>query len=510
MDSNIVSGPQKSYLTTTVFGSVWTVLQFVVTFISAIAISVILSRYLGPSKYGLLAYLSWFSTSALLVINFGILTTIQTWVPKLYFTDQQSQAAWITRQLAVAQLVIVGVGAIVLIPLAWQWHRFVSFSPSTFTTLLLLNIVPLLLNVVNAFCSTLLVSIQRFKTATIIIILGQGLALIGAVATALMHWQLFGLLIMLSIANGLLFVVYLWTARDILFQLTRSWSGLAAWSTLLKFSGWAYANILLTVVIWDKSIFFFLGKFQHGHDLAIYGIAYTLSITITGALDPLLTVFSTILAELVAKNDWPRVQLIVRLCAKYVALLLLPLVILSYVISPYIVRLAYGTSFIQVAALVPILLLASTTNKIFVTAWTIPQYKQDLQAVVPRNALVALCTIVLALVLIPRFGVWGAAAASLTTQVLATLMLSLFVRRYKLYVWTKELGGVIILNVVGGILVLLPILVHTPKSATQTSALVFFLGYIIIVWRYMIGPVDRQLVQQALATLRQRPSTSKT
>lgn len=503
-----ITPTKKNYLLTTLQGGFWSVLQFATTFVVGAAVSILLTRYFGAHTYGLLAYLIWFSTVTQLVLNFGLLVTTQTWVPKYYFTGELPRAAYIARQLLRIQLLIALTGVVVLLPLIFFWHRFVSFSSAEFTRLMFINLLPIVSTMFIVFFSTLLVAVQRFKQSSIIYIVGQGLSLITVLATVQFNLGLATLLLLLSGVNLIMILLYLRAGRDILRQMISEWRGESGLKQILRFSGWAYANTILVAVIWDKSAFFFLGKFHSGEVIAIYGIAYTLALTVVSLLDPIVSVLTTMLAELTAKKDWDRIRLIIRLCAKYVSLLLLPLVTLAYALSPYVVQYVYGAEFLMVASIFPWLLLSATVNRVFAPAWSIPQYMHDLNKMVPRNVAVALLNIALDIILIPRLGIWGAVIATVSTQVSALLFFVFFTRRYSLRLITKEYVQVIALNAVFFALVYMLIKHQSPWYQSLAISMSAVIIYGLFVMKMMVSQADRQLFRQAIFMVKHRSASS--
>lgn len=499
-----VESPKKNYLLTTLLGSFWNVLQFITSFIVATTVSILLTRHFGSSTYGLFAYLSWFSSIVVLAMNFGLLTTVQTWVPKYYFTGELSRAAFIARKLLKAQSLVILAGLVLLVPAIFIWHKFVTFSPHQFTTLMLINLLPMIAGILDIFFSTLLVAIQRFRQAVLIYITGQVLILFSVIIVVTGHLQIKGLLLLLGAANMAMLILFIRASRDVLRQIVSEWTGPSETKKIMSFSGWAYINIILTAVIWDKSEFFFLGKFHSGTALAVYGIAYTLSTMVTTVLDPIISVFTTMLAELVAKKDWERIRFIMRMCSKYVSLLLLPLVTLAYALSHFVVRLVYGPEFIMVASIFPVLLLSITLNRIFAPAWSIPQYMHDLKKIVPRNVVVAILNITLDILLIAKYGVWGAVLANVITQIAALTYFALFMRRYGLYLFTREYFRILAINVVFFGLVFLTVNRQTTLGLSLSIGLVGLALYAYIAYKKFFSAEDRLLLKNSILAFKNR------
>lgn len=495
---------KKNYLLATLLGSFWNVLQFIISFGVSIAVSILLTRHFGAETFGLYSYLNWFSSIVILVVNFGIQTTLQTWIPKYYFTGDKPHAAAIARKLLKLQGVILAVGIFILIPIVFIWHNFVSFPPKIFTLLMLVNIVPMLTSMINIFLSTLLVSMQKFKESVVIIITGQLLTLAATILVITFNFHVLGLLILIGLVNGIMLALFFIKCRSILKKNPDDVTNKTETNKILRFSGWAYVNVILSAVIWDKSEFFFLGKYSVGKALAIYGIAYTLSIMVTTILDPIISVFTTMLSELVAKQDWERIRYIIRVFSKYVSLLLLPCITLAYALGQFVIRIVYGEEYALVASIFPILLLSSVLVRVFAPAWSIPNYMHDLNKIVPRNIAIAILNILLDIILIPKYGIWGATIANVTTQLIAISYFGFFMRRYKFQLFTKEYFQILALNAAFFILIALAVRTYPSLTHVVLTCTIGALIYIGFVYKTFIKIEDRQLLANTVRVLKNR------
>lgn len=488
---------QKNYLHISVFGSLWNTLQFLSTGATSFVLSIVLTRYLGANEYGVYAYLNWFSSVIIIFLNFGLTTTVQTFIPKYYFGNQLDEARQHVQQLLKLQLIIIAASLVILIPLVLNWGHLVSFGHANFTKLMVINLLSILILVLNNFFATLMIALQRFKTAVVITIAGQAMFLVATILTVVLNLHIFGVLISLAAVNTVILIVYVSTNRSLI-TIASLLQQPISYKKIFAFSGWAYANLLLTAIIWDKSEFFFLGMYHVGRDVAFYGIAYALTTTIVSVFDPIITVFVNLLSELVAKGDWQRVRFIIAKSSKYISLIVLPMITAVFLLGRYVINLMYGSEYLLVAAILPVLLFSMSLVRIFGTAWSIPNYTHTLHRIVPLNILIALLNITLDIFLIPRYDVWGATIANVGTQLSALVFFGWYMNRYRLHLFNREYLTILAANAVlfGGLIAITAL--HPTFLFTLITMLLSLIVYLAVVIKYFIVGEDRQLIASIL------------
>ncbi len=104
------------------------------------------------------------------------------------------------------------------------------------------------------------------------------------------------------------------------------------------------------------------------------------------------------------------------------AVLLLPVVILVMVLADKLLLLFGGTYSTSATALLRILALASIPTAVNTIFMAIKRVQKDLKVLVSLTAFVAVVTLVLAFVLIPRIGIEGAGIGWLVGQTSAALV----------------------------------------------------------------------------------------
>lgn len=437
---------EKNYLQTATQGSWWNYIQYLFSIGTSFVLSIVLIRYIPTSTYGVYTYVIFVSGALVLAMNFGLTTTIQTYIPPLHFTQKLDERNRTFRQLLKIQLLIVTGSLILLLPLASQWHRLTSFQVHNFGLLIGIAILIAAVSVCINFFSTLLNSLQRFKTFAQISIISQLLGIVAVLLMVFLHQQILFILLFGLGINLTILLRYFWLSRDLWENIKAIITERIVTKKMFSFSFLAYINILLQLVIWDRSEFFFLGKFQSSEQLAIYGVAYTASLMLVGLLDPVMGVFVSILSELVGKNDWKRIQLIIEKTSKYAGIVLLPVVTILLFYSALPISFLYGKQFLSVSIILPWLAFSALISRAFIPAWALTTYKHDLGTIVKIELGIAAINVFLDVLLIPRFGFIGAAWANCLTQTIAVIAIAVFIRKYGLQLHRSSFARLLILN----------------------------------------------------------------
>ncbi len=480
---------EKNYLRAVTQGTWWNYVQYVFSVVTSFVLSIILTRYFATSIYGVYTYVYFVINTLVVTLNFGLTTTLQTYIPPLHFGDQLDERNRTFRQLLKIQLAIIGLSFLVLLPLVTSWQHITSFHLQNFALLILVAIVLSGVNVIINFFATLFGSLQRFRLLSLVNIFSQTLSFLAAILMVVLHQQLLFILLFTLAINLAVLGRYIWLSREMIGGARAVVRQPVELRKMLGFSYLAYINILLQLVIWDRSEFFFLGKLQASYQLAIYGISYTIALMATGLIDPIMNVFVSVLSELVGKNDWDRIRLIIDKSSKYVGMVFLPIVTILLFYGPYLITFVYGHRFLSVSIIAPWLTLSALMARAFIPAWAITTYKHDLRSIIKIELGVAGLNVLLDILLIRHYGFIGAAWANTLTQIAALLALMLFVRKYGLRLFRSSFVQIMILNAV-----VATVLVVLRRMVTGWGFHLVFLGaavtYIVMLATFFIHADD--------------------
>jgi O-antigen/teichoic acid export membrane protein len=193
-------------------------------------------------------------------------------------------------------------------------------------------------------------------------------------------------------------------------------SGRARWRPLMRAAlPLGVANALIIVYYQVDAVM--LLRMAGPHEAGIYGAAYRF-------LDPLITLPAILMASLfpvlsaAMVTDRDRARRLVQEGADWMAIVSLPVLAVAVTLSPQIVGVVYGSGFARSAGVVPILMIALVS----ISFGSLAGFLAPLLGLQWRLALYSAIGVVanvgLNLVLIPRYGAYGSAWATVSTEVL--------------------------------------------------------------------------------------------
>ncbi len=199
--------------------------------------------------------------------------------------------------------------------------------------------------------------------------------------------------------------------------------GVALWRPLLRVAiPLGLALVLITIYFQIDSVL--LLQIAGPKETGIYSAAYAFLTALMILPGSIMGAFFPVMSA-VRDRDPTRFSRLVQICVDLMAAISLPILAVMVVLSAPIVRLLYGAGYARTAGLLPILMIAFVS----ICYGTIAGFLASLLGLQWRLALYsgigALANVVLNIVLIPRYGAYGSAWATVITEILTmTLMLS--------------------------------------------------------------------------------------
>jgi O-antigen/teichoic acid export membrane protein len=222
--------------------------------------------------------------------------------------------------------------------------------------------------------------------------------------------------------------------------------GRRLWRTLVRRAvPLGIAGVLITVYYQIDAVL--LLQLAGPHEAGIYGAAYRFLAPLTLVPAAVMASFFPVLSA-VHRADPQRVRQLVQSCADLMGVISLPIFALMAVLSAPIVHLLYGSGYSRSAGLLPILMIAF----ISICFGTLAGFMAPILELQWRLALYsgigALANVVLNLILIPPYGAYGSAWATVVTELLTMIMMlgtGLWTLRLRLSPWlllrTAALAG---------------------------------------------------------------------
>lgn len=190
------------------------------------------------------------------------------------------------------------------------------------------------------------------------------------------------------------------------------------------------ASVLITVYYQIDSVL--LLQIAGPRETGLYGAAYRFLSPLLFLPAAVMSAFFPVLSA-IHREDSARVRRLVQICADTMAVIGVPALAVALALSGEIVDLLYGRGFAQTAALLPILMIAFVSICFGSLAGYIAPILQLQWRLAIYSAAGAIANVVLNVVLIPRYGAFGSAWATVATEVLTmTLMLTTCLRALRL------------------------------------------------------------------------------
>ncbi|WP_018880498.1 flippase [Thioalkalivibrio sp. ALE30] len=172
-----------------------------------------------------------------------------------------------------------------------------------------------------------------------------------------------------------------------------------------------------------------LGVIQTDGDVGVYRVVFQVATLVIFGLQALNQVLQPYYARMYAQGEMARLQRLVTYSARVILLIAIPPVIVMIAFGGAFLEWVFGTEYRAGATALAILAAGQVVNAGMGSVGMLLNMTGHERDTVKGIGIAALCNVVLNLVLIPPFGIEGAAAATALTLVIWNLILRAFVKR---------------------------------------------------------------------------------
>lgn len=192
---------------------------------------------------------------------------------------------------------------------------------------------------------------------------------------------------------------------------------------LLSFSLPLVASGAMTIIISDID-FYMLGAFSGTGAVGVYNVAYPIAQLLMTAMTAFGFVFMPILSELDVSGEHGQMKRIYQLATRWVVLATLPLFLLLVLFPGQAIRYTFGVEYVSGAAPLSVLAVGFFVHTAFgLNKGTLTSLGHT-RLIMLDDIAAAVFNILLNLVLIPRYGLLGAAYATAASYLLLNLLYS--------------------------------------------------------------------------------------
>ncbi|MBN1578836.1 MAG: flippase [Chitinispirillaceae bacterium] len=396
------------------FASCTTVLSAV----AGLVTSVVLARYLGAEEYGTYSYLLWIIGIVAIFANFGLPNTVIKYVAEYNAKSSESARTFYSAILKMEALLSIGGSLIIAV---WGVLK---------TDALLMCIAALLLipQSIGRIVSSTAHGLQLYEITTrarflttplqvavlwVLLVSGRGVAEVLILMTAAETAQ--------CIIIGAAIIKKLGRTRE------KRGHGVVAWERVVRFSASVFVITLLDAVVWQKSEVFFLKQFSSITAVGFYSLSYGLTYMIMQIPATVTNVIFPVFSEAYGADAGDILRRGYYYSIKYLALMLLPSTTLCGIVAPQVITLLYGEQYLPAAPVLRILLVVSALATIHRPISTTLYSTENQNFITKITLLLAVINIALDCILIPDYGIIGAAAANGAAQLGSVILGLIFI-----------------------------------------------------------------------------------
>ena len=404
----------------------YNVLNTTLIVVRGVALSILVARILGPSKQGMYAFLIYIVQVAVQLVNLGFPNTIIRFVAKKIGEGDTTSAAAVIRYVIRRELVLGFCATIGLVLLANPLSNVVSGGiPLLFFVIAALAILPDSLTIAyeSSFEGVLAYRLLlRFNCLLLPI------SLVSAIGVLLLGGGVQGLLVIKVILAFTRIFLY----RRALERILPSGLSLDN-NTRQEVSGYARnlaAIFFFDSVVWQRSEMLFLYLFRTRAEMAFYDISYmVVGMAMRIIPEKLTDILFPVFAGLEGRGDRNTTKDYHYRSTRLLFAISLPIATAIFIYAPLLITKVYGAEYVSAAGAIrifcisaPLITIArATAYLLYAAGWH--------RFNVRLAGYAAAGNILLDVLLIPSFGIIGAAIANSVTQLTAAGILTTYVMR---------------------------------------------------------------------------------
>ncbi len=421
---------------------------------------IIVARYFGPEEYGL------FSLS-LMVVGFlvavsalGLTDGLLRYIPIYRGTKEKEKINYIFK----ISLFIVTISSI--------FSGFLLFFTSNFISVKIFHnagLIPYLkwfsllipITILANLFLTLLRSYEKIKWYSFIQNIAQNIMkvlflalfiLLGLKTNAIIFSYLLGILSMLILS----YLVWKYTLTDFFTKTELKYEEKKEARKLLISYSWPiiFIGFVGTVIYWIDS--FVIGYFKTATDVGFYNAALPIAGLFNMASEIFLQLLFPLITKEYSKNNKELVKDLSQQVGKWIFIINLPLLVLLLIFPVEIITLIFGKNYAVAATALRILAISSIFTSISVLSSNLLLMAGKTRLILINAIIFTIINLVLNLILVPRYGINGAAiATTLSTIVLSSIYFFLSYKYTSILPFKRKMLRILLVSSILGFLVVI-------------------------------------------------------
>lgn len=390
--------------------------------------SILTARYLGIERMGQYSLLTTISNTLISVGTLGLVDATSRFVAQYMAEKNQGRLLGFIRLTLLVELVICLVAALAMYAFAAPLSGVFGLNGEAHY-LILTGLVAAPAMFGSTFTS-ILAGLQRYDLIAIVKIVTTLPLLALIIMVFQLHLGITGLLgvnILVNFVTLLVWIVLLFRLMPILKPgyLPRS----EIWR-VVKFSAGLMMIALLYMVVWQRSEVFFLSTFRTAREVGLYAIAFVLSSFFTTLIINVLHVLIPAFTDLVSKGDVKGMARLFHTSVRVTAILSTPLAMGGILLTSQMLSIVYGGEYVDATTALRVLFVATLASTIAAGG------DHAITSTTPRISIfmgvmlgLGLLSVTLDFLIIPTYGLVGAAICNTTVQLIAPLVYNQVLRR---------------------------------------------------------------------------------
>ncbi len=408
-------------------GGVWSIAARLIPQGYLFVVSVAAARFLGPELFGRQSFIAFVELSVILLLTGGLsvafMRSVGASLGRGHLEAVRRLVRWAWTVEGVAAL--LGGGALLVVAAG-------GAEPGSAWVL---AAVACALGVLHSVPSALLIGAQRWRAASIVGLVTGAFSTLATIAVLAAGGGITG---MFAVEVATAAVNLVWTgslARRATDVVAPRGSPLPAdaWRAV-RAETWRYAlpasyGVLLTLVVWRRSEFFFLERYSTETQIALYSVAFALLAALIQFPDAVSAALFPAIATLFGAGELERIRAGFGRALRLLLLLTLPVTAAALALGPGFVRLVYGEEFRDAGPVLLIMLVVFPLVPLLQLSKSLLAGLGQLRYQLLAETGAAALAITLAVLLVPDHGAVGAAVANVSSQAAAALLIFVYALR---------------------------------------------------------------------------------
>lgn len=467
----------------TVFANMsWMIIAQIITSVLSFFWTILTAQYLGPSEYGIFGTAISFSTLFLAITDLGI----GTYITRAISTNLENEDKYINNAFSLSLfLSILYLVVIFIILLILGWDNYIVLACFLYAVV----------NVMSKLLGILQVSFQaheqmKFQAISSII---NSVSIFSLLITVIFtSLGLFWVILSYLISNCISFIYVFLTVRKHYFKLKFSFKP-QFYKELIKY-GIPFAISSIFVTIYYSLDMVMITQFVGTYDAGLYNAAYKL----LSFLTIFFTIYSVVIFPVMSKlfaDSKELLQIGFVKSTKYLTAISIPITVFTCFYSYDIINI-YGPDYTSAGSILNILIW--TLCFIFVNgnATSVLNASHKEYSVTKICGAAALLNIVLNLIFIPDFSYYGAAVATVLSEVLVFILCMYVLKQIGQLPDIHLLYDIIKICLASGILAIVLYFLNLDMwLAMPVSLIVYFAALILL---KTLDNQDKQIIKQIL------------